>query len=71
MSYSLLVFFAGMFITVAGFNATGAPGQLWSAVETHAHINSASGLSILAIVVTVLSNVASNVPTGPIFFLHL
>ncbi|KAH9574734.1 hypothetical protein CY35_01G074700 [Sphagnum magellanicum] len=63
VSYSLLVFFAGMFITVAGFNATGAPGQLWSAVEAHAHINSASGLSILAIVVTVLSNVASNVPT--------
>ncbi|XP_061947122.1 silicon efflux transporter LSI2-like isoform X3 [Populus nigra] len=30
VSYSLLVFFCGMFITVDGFNRTGIPSSLWS-----------------------------------------
>ncbi|XP_024390238.1 silicon efflux transporter LSI2 isoform X2 [Physcomitrium patens] len=63
VSYSLLVFFSGMFIATAGFNATNAPEQFWSAVEPHAQISTASGVAVLSLVVTVLSNVASNVPT--------
>ncbi|XP_024545144.1 silicon efflux transporter LSI3 [Selaginella moellendorffii] len=63
VSYSLLVFFSGMFIAVRGFNRTGAPGQLWDAVEPHARINTAAGIAILSAVVILLSNVASNVPT--------
>lgn len=63
VSYPLLVFFAGMFITVNGFNRTGIPGTFWDSVEPHARINSASGIAVLALVVIVLSNVASNVPT--------
>ncbi|KAH8483105.1 hypothetical protein Peur_064519 [Populus x canadensis] len=63
VSYSLLVFFCGMFITVDGFNRTGIPGSLWSLMEPHARIDHASGIAVLAIVILVLSNVASNVPT--------
>ncbi|XP_024545163.1 silicon efflux transporter LSI2 [Selaginella moellendorffii] len=63
VSYSLLVFFSGMFITVDGFNSTGAPGQFWNAVEPHTRIDSAKGVAILSLVILILSNVASNVPT--------
>ena len=70
--YSLLVLFSGMFITVEGFNNTGAPTQLWNVVEPYAHINTASGVAVLSLIVTIMSNVASNVPTGiyssPFFF---
>lgn len=62
--YSLLVFFSGMFITIEGFNNTGTPTHLWNAVEPYAHINTASGVAVLSLIVTVMSNVASNVPTG-------
>ncbi|KAI5559591.1 hypothetical protein BDE02_17G121900 [Populus trichocarpa] len=63
VSYSLLVFFCGMFITVEGFNRTGIPSSLWSLMEPHARIDHASGIAVLAIVILLLSNVASNVPT--------
>jgi len=62
-SYSLLIFFCGMFITVAGFNKTGIPNALWELVEPHSRIDSAKGTALLAVVILVLSNVASNVPT--------
>lgn len=71
VSYALLVFFSGMFIATSGFNATGAPEQFWIAVEPHSRIDSASGVSVLSLVVTVLSNVASNVPTGTDYFWSL
>ncbi|CAN6293374.1 unnamed protein product [Urochloa humidicola] len=63
VSYSLLIFFCGMFITVAGFNKTGIPNALWELVEPHSRIDSAKGTALLAVVILVLSNVASNVPT--------
>ncbi|EXB37333.1 Putative transporter arsB [Morus notabilis] len=63
VSYSLLLFFCGMFITVDGFNRTGIPSALWNAMEPHARINHAGGVAILAFVILFLSNVASNVPT--------
>ncbi|XP_038979511.1 silicon efflux transporter LSI2-like isoform X2 [Phoenix dactylifera] len=64
VSYSLLIFFCGMFITVDGFNKTGIPSALWELVEPHARIDSAGGVALLSLVILVLSNVASNVPTG-------
>ena len=64
VSYSLLIFFCGMSITVDGFNRTGIPNALWELVEPHARIDSAKGIALLAVVILVLSNVASNVPTG-------
>ncbi|KAK9266782.1 hypothetical protein L1049_025362 [Liquidambar formosana] len=63
VSYSLLVFFCGMFITVDGFNRTGIPSTLWNLMEPHARVNHVSGIVVLAIVILVLSNIASNVPT--------
>lgn len=63
VSYSLLIFFCGMFITVDGFNKTGIPSALWEFMEPHARVDSAAGVTILALVILFLSNVASNVPT--------
>ncbi|XP_058082603.1 silicon efflux transporter LSI2-like [Magnolia sinica] len=63
VSYSLLIFFCGMFITVDGFNKTGIPSAVWDFMEPHARINRASGIAVLAIVILILSNFASNVPT--------
>jgi Na+/H+ antiporter NhaD/arsenite permease-like protein len=64
VSYSLLIFFCGMFITVDGFNKTGIPNTLWELVEPYSRIDSAKGVALLAVVILILSNVASNVPTG-------
>ncbi|TXG70957.1 hypothetical protein EZV62_005892 [Acer yangbiense] len=63
VSYSLLIFFCGMFITVDGFNRTGIPSNLWDLMEPHAQIDHIGGIAVLAVVILVLSNLASNVPT--------
>ncbi|BAT94240.1 hypothetical protein LR48_Vigan02g209100 [Vigna angularis] len=63
VSYSLLIFFCGMFITVDGLNKTGIPSALWDIMEPYSHVDRASGVAILAVVILVLSNLASNVPT--------
>ncbi|XP_050385417.1 silicon efflux transporter LSI2 [Argentina anserina] len=63
VSYSLLIFFCGMFITVDGFNKTGIPSTLWDFMEPHAKIDHVSGTAVLAVTIILLSNVASNVPT--------
>ncbi|KAJ8465350.1 hypothetical protein OPV22_027902 [Ensete ventricosum] len=63
VSYSLLVFFCGMFITVNGFNRTGIPSGFWNFMEPYSRINHVSGVTVLSIVILLLSNVASNVPT--------
>lgn len=63
VSYSLLIFFCGMFITVDGFNKTGIPSALWELMEPYSRVDRTSGIAILALVILVLSNLASNVPT--------
>ncbi|GAA0171816.1 primary active transporter [Lithospermum erythrorhizon] len=63
VSYSLLVFFSGMFMTIEGFNKTGIPGVFWDALEPHSRIDHVGGIAILSIIILVLSNFASNVPT--------
>ncbi|KAK1583381.1 hypothetical protein Q3G72_023251 [Acer saccharum] len=63
VSYSLLIFFCGMFITVDGFNRTGIPSNLWDLMEPYAQIDHIGGIAVLAVVILVLSNLASNVPT--------
>lgn len=63
VSYSLLVFFCGMFITVDGFNRTGIPSAFWNFMEPYSRINHVSGIAVLSIVILLLSNLASNVPT--------
>lgn len=68
VSYSLLVFFCGMFITVNGFNRTGIPSGFWNFMEPYSRINHVSGVTVLSIVILLLSNLASNVPTGRLSF---
>ncbi|GLU24293.1 hypothetical protein SLE2022_402400 [Rubroshorea leprosula] len=63
VSYSLLVFFCGMFIAVNGFNETGIPRSFWDMMEPYSRINHVSGIAVLAVVILLLSNLASNVPT--------
>jgi Na+/H+ antiporter NhaD/arsenite permease-like protein len=63
VSYSLLVFFSGMFITVSGFNKTGLPGAIWNFMAPYSKVNSVGGVSVLSIIILLLSNLASNVPT--------
>jgi Na+/H+ antiporter NhaD/arsenite permease-like protein len=53
-----------MFITVDGFNKTGIPSALWEFMEPYSRVDRSSGIVILALVILVLSNLASNVPTG-------
>ena len=48
VSYSLLIFFCGMFITVEGFDRTGIPSSLWNLMEPYAGINHVSGITVLA-----------------------
>ncbi|XP_057951675.1 silicon efflux transporter LSI2-like isoform X2 [Malania oleifera] len=67
VSYSILIFFCGMFITVDGFNKTGIPSNIWEIMEPYAQIDNAKGVAVLALVILVLSNVASNVPTESVF----
>ncbi|XP_066388921.1 silicon efflux transporter LSI2 [Miscanthus floridulus] len=63
VSYSLLVFFSGMFITVSGFNKTGLPAAIWNFMAPYSKVNSVGGISVLSIIILLLSNLASNVPT--------
>ncbi|KAM7504780.1 hypothetical protein LguiB_003684 [Lonicera macranthoides] len=63
VSYSLLVFFCGMFITVDGFNRTGIPSAIWDFMEPYSQVDHIGGVAVLSLVILVLSNVASNVPT--------
>ncbi|XP_057527706.1 silicon efflux transporter LSI2-like [Amaranthus tricolor] len=63
VSYSLLIFFCGMFITVDGFNKTGIPGKLWDVMGPYSQVDRVVGIVILALVILVLSNLVSNVPT--------
>lgn len=53
-----------MFITVEGFNRTGIPSGVWELMEPYAKIDHMAGIAVLAVVILVLSNLASNVPTG-------
>ncbi|KQK24090.1 silicon efflux transporter LSI2 [Brachypodium distachyon] len=63
VSYSLLVFFSGMFITVSGFNKTGLPGAIWDFMAPYSKVDSVGGISVLSVIILLLSNLASNVPT--------
>nr|AOR52540.1 silicon transporter Lsi3a [Agrostis stolonifera] len=63
VSYSLLVFFTGMFVTVSGFNKTGLPGAIWNVMAPYSKINHVSGVTVLSLIILLLSNLASNVPT--------
>ena len=53
-----------MFITVDGFNRTGIPSKLWEIMKPYSRVDHVGGMAMLSLVILVLSNLVSNVPTG-------
>ena len=64
VSYPLLIFFCGMFVTIEGFDKTRIPSSLWDLMEPYVRINRVSGIAVLALDILVLSNLVLNLPTG-------
>lgn len=62
VDWSLLVFFAGLFVVVAGLGQTGLVELAWARVAPSLHLDSATGAAAFAAVMTAGSNVVSNVP---------
>jgi Na+/H+ antiporter NhaD/arsenite permease-like protein len=66
---SLLVFFSGLFVVVAGLESTGLVRSAWESLAGRLGTGSPSGLVLLSGLLTVGSNLVSNVPmvllTGP------
>ena len=69
VDWTLLVFFAALFIVVAGLDGTGVVDRAWEAVAPSMGFVSAGGLALFTAFVTLGSNIVSNVPmtllTGP------
>lgn len=69
VDWTLLVFFASLFIVVRGLVQTGLVEQAWAAVGPYVDLRTAAGTSAFAGVVLAGSNIVSNVPmtllTGP------
>lgn len=62
VDWTLLVFFAGLFVVVGGFASTGLVGQVWATVAPSIHLGTVQGAAAFTAVMTVGSNVVSNVP---------
>lgn len=66
---ALLIFFASLFVVVAGLESTGFVSDAWSLLRPHVSLDTASGLAVLTALLTAGSNLVSNVPmvllTGP------
>ncbi|HRY60752.1 MAG TPA: SLC13 family permease [Candidatus Fermentibacter sp.] len=69
VDWTLLVFFAALFMVVAGLNGTGVVARAWAAAAPSMDFVSAGGLALFTAFVTLGSNLVSNVPmtllTGP------
>lgn len=61
VDWSLLLFFAGLFVVVQGLSSTGLPDRAWAAIAPSLSLSGA-GLAGLAVALTAGSNVVSNVP---------
>jgi Na+/H+ antiporter NhaD/arsenite permease-like protein len=70
VDWSLITFFAALFVVVAAFANTGFPGQAWQLAVPHLQLETASGVTWLSGYTLVGSNLFSNVPlvmlTGPL-----
>jgi Na+/H+ antiporter NhaD/arsenite permease-like protein len=62
VDWTVLLFFAGLFVVVQGFGDTGLPERAWRAVEPSMSLDSASGVAWLSVALVVGSNLVSNVP---------
>lgn len=62
VDWSLLVFFASLFVVVGGLESTGLVTEVWTALSAHVSLESTSGLAVLTTLLTLGSNLVSNVP---------
>jgi len=58
----LLLFFSGLFVSVAGFNATGVPQMVWNELSSVVSMQTFPGVLVFTLLVVVGSNTVSNVP---------
>ncbi len=69
VDWTLLVFFCGLFVVVAGLERTGFVERVWTAARPNLDLGTTAGLDLFAALVVVGSNLVSNVPlvllTGP------
>lgn len=69
VDWSLIVFFASLFVVVAGLESTGLVRGAWDALHSRVSLHDPAGLATLTALLTIGSNVVSNVPmvllTGP------
>lgn len=59
---SLLLFFAGLFVVVAGLGTTGLPDRAWAALAPHVSLTTPAGLATVTASLALGSNLVSNVP---------
>ena len=62
VDYNLMLFFAGLFITVEAFNLTGFPAAIENALFGSLDMSQLGGFCVFAVAVLVASNLLSNVP---------
>lgn len=62
VDYMLMIFFAGLFITVEGFNLTGYPELITDLIFSGVDLRTVLGCTLFVIVILVASNMLSNVP---------
>ncbi len=62
VDWTLLVFFASLFVVVAGFEKTGLVEKAWAAAAPRLGFDGASGIALFTAFVTIGSNLVSNVP---------
>lgn len=62
VDWTVLLFFAGLFVVVDGLGQTGLPDAAWRSVEPRMSLQSPGGLLVLSGSLCVGSNVVSNVP---------
>ena len=69
VDWPLLIFFCALFIVVAALAKTGIVEETWRAASSYINLESASGLFFFSALMTLGSNIVSNVPmvllTGP------
>ncbi len=69
VDWTLLVFFCGLFVVVAGLERTGFVERVWTAARPGLDLSTPAGLGLFTLLVVVGSNLVSNVPlvllTGP------
>lgn len=62
IDWSLIALFMGLFVWLSGFEETGFPCELVKALEDHLQLNTFKGVMLFTVLVSVGSNIFSNVP---------